>query len=268
METLDRALRTDILEAIEPDVVKQIISLKPFCQIDGAFNVRDLSDAKYTGSKSGYIFRSGSLERLTEKGKQDIDDLGIKTVVNLRSQKDFANNPDPVIDGVDILLAPTDPDASKGMRWEDCTFMDLWMLEEDEAFKKQCLCTVLGHIWDCPDRPFLLHCNAGKDRTGVTAALILALAGLPSDYISRDYALTRIGVELVRDFLLGKLTGGKELDLRNIPAFRDIAGCTADSMASLLQKIEERHGGVETYVKQVLCYSDHDVDQMRASLRG
>ena len=159
METLDRALGTDILEAIEPDVVKQIISSKPFCQIDGAFNVRDLSDAKYTGLRSGCIFRSGCLERLTEKGKQDIADLGIKTIIDLRSRKDIATNPDPVIDGVDILLAPTDLDASKGMRWEDCTSMYLWMLEEDEAFKKECLCTVLNHVRGCPDKPFLLHCN-------------------------------------------------------------------------------------------------------------
>ena len=59
------------------------------------------------------------------------------------------------------------------------------------------------------------HCIAGKDRTGVAVALILGVAGVPPSYISHEYALTRIGIEPVREFLTNKFTGGRALDLKN-----------------------------------------------------
>lgn len=55
--------------------------------------------------------------------------------------------------------------------------------------------------------------TGGKDRTGVAAALILSLAGESPDDISKEYALSRIGVEPARESLTQKLTGGKAMDL-------------------------------------------------------
>ena len=66
---------------------------------------------------------------------------------------------------------------------------------------------------------------AGKDRTGVAATLVLALARLPSDYISREYALTRIGIEPVRELLTSKLTGGKNIDIKSVPLLQTLSTC-------------------------------------------
>ena len=65
---------------------------------------------------------------------------------------------------------------------------------------------------------------AGKDRTGVTAAVVLALAGMPHEYIAREYALTRIGMEPAREFLTSKLTGGKTVDLWAVPMLHTLGG--------------------------------------------
>lgn len=66
-----------------------------------------------------------------------------------------------------------------------------------------------------PRQSALNICIAGKDRTGVAAGLLLALAGVPEGYICRDFALTRIGFEPARDLLTMKLTGGKPFDIND-----------------------------------------------------
>jgi hypothetical protein len=66
-----------------------------------------------------------------------------------------------------------------------------------------------------------LH-TAGKDRTGVLAALLLSLAGADTSTIDRDYAYTRIGIEPARDFLTAKLMKGQQIDVRN-PIMRKYA---------------------------------------------
>ena len=71
----------------------------------------------------------------------------------------------------------------------------------------------------------ILILAAGKDRTGLASALILSLAGLPSDYISREYALTRIGIEPMREFLTAKLTASKELGGESAPILMSIMQC-------------------------------------------
>ena len=61
----------------------------------------------------------------------------------------------------------------------------------------------------------LTYTAGGKDRSGVAVMLILGLAGVPPEVISREYALTRIGVEPARRLLTEKLTGGKVVDMRS-----------------------------------------------------
>jgi protein tyrosine/serine phosphatase len=66
---------------------------------------------------------------------------------------------------------------------------------------------------------------AGKDRTGVAIALILALAGVPQEAIVHDYTLTRIGIEPVRKLLQAKLAGSDgEVDWED-KGTRMLAGC-------------------------------------------
>lgn len=56
---------------------------------------------------------------------------------------------------------------------------------------------------------------AGKDRAGVAAGLLLALAGVPEEYICRDFALTRIAFEPARGLSTMKLTGDKPVDVND-----------------------------------------------------
>ena len=68
MENPDEILDTNIADAIDPKVESQILASGAFVNVDGAFNLRDLSNASPLSIKPGYAFRSGPLEQLTEAG--------------------------------------------------------------------------------------------------------------------------------------------------------------------------------------------------------
>ena len=74
------------------------------------FNIRDISEGINTAIRRDYVFRSGSLEKITDKGKAGLRDLGIKTIFDLRSAREIAAFPDPEIEGVEVIAAQTDTD--------------------------------------------------------------------------------------------------------------------------------------------------------------
>lgn len=80
---------------------------------------------------------------------------------------------------------------------------------------------VLSHVRDNPKQPFLFHCSAGKDRTGVLAAIILHLAGFGSEDIALDYARTRIGVEPAREAMMIIVQKDLGLDI-TAPGFKEM----------------------------------------------
>ena len=103
---LEKALATNIGEPIDPAIVSGILASPPFVQIDGVCNARDIgSDASTSWLRSGYVYRSATLENITEQGKKDIVALGIKTIFDLRSEREVSTFPDPAIEGVEVVIA-------------------------------------------------------------------------------------------------------------------------------------------------------------------
>lgn len=65
--------------------------------------------------------------------------------------------------------------------------------------------TILLHLRDKPHEPCLVHCTAGKDRTGVIMALILQLVGVEDHLIAEEYALTEVGLAAWKDIIINHL---------------------------------------------------------------
>ena len=70
---------------------------------------------------------------------------------------------------------------------------------------------MLLHIANEPSKPFIVHCTAGKDRTGVICALILSLCGVKDDVVAHEYSLTEIGLAEFKDTLVEHLVGSMAL---------------------------------------------------------
>ena len=110
-------------------------------------------------------------------------------------------------------------------------------------------------------------CLAGKDRTGVLAALILELAGASREFIAHDYALTRIGMEQAREELLSLLQKDMGCGFEE-PGIGEMVGVKGETMVRFLEWIEERWGGVEGYLRSELGFEDGDIRIIKENLRG
>lgn len=119
---------------------------------------------------------------------------------------------------------------------------------------------------------------AGKDRTGIMAALIFDLVGAPNDVIVNEYALTRIGLEPHREKFLPHIikSYGKDKSAANpdgIPSEEVIAklthllGSYKETMVAFLERLKEEYGGAEGYVKNHLGLSDDDINEIRTNLK-
>jgi protein-tyrosine phosphatase len=163
-------------------------------QFPGLLNARELGgyptlDGARTRWRS--LLRSDDLVQLTAEGVQALADYGVRTVVDLRWPAEVAARPHPVAlrdrhvryHGVSLL-------AGDEMEWASLTgacTKEMWKCAVLEHTRPQ-LKEVLQIIADAAEAPLLFHCVAGKDRTGVIAALLLALADVEPDAIAADYA--------------------------------------------------------------------------------
>jgi len=125
--------------------------------------------------------------------------------------------------------------------------------------------TIFKHIRDSPDEGFLLHCTAGKDRTGVVAALILKIAGIDNEEIAKDYALTRVGREPQRALIMARLSK-EPIFQENNQAALNMLESRHDTMVAFLDLLQEKYGGAEGYLKNYLGFSEEDITTIRKNL--
>jgi protein tyrosine/serine phosphatase len=108
---------------------------------------------------------------------------------------------------------------------------------------------------------------AGKDRTGVLAAVILSLAGVPADIIAYDYALSRIGIEPSRELLLQMLKLWNKDWTLETPGMQEFSQVKAEFMLGTLEMMEKKYGGAEGYARG-LGFGDDDLKVIRGVLKG
>jgi len=106
---------------------------------------------------------------------------------------------------------------------------------------------------------------AGKDRTGVAAAILLELAGVADDLIAEDYALTRVGREPARQMVMARLAQ-VPMFASNTEAALNMFTCRPETMLAFLTLLRDQYGGVEEYLKQYVHLSSDDIDLVRRNL--
>jgi protein-tyrosine phosphatase len=172
--------------------------------LQGASNVRDLGGwpaAEGTHVRFGEVFRSASLGRLTVADATVLAATGLKTVVDLRSERECERAPSRLdtLPGVAVHFLPVDPclggpvlalmttrepageDILALMRRAYVAYVLDW---------SHCYAGLFDLLLQRVRRPLLFHCTAGKDRTGVGAALLLTALGVPYEAIRADYLAT------------------------------------------------------------------------------
>jgi protein-tyrosine phosphatase len=166
---------------------------------DGCVNVRDLGGLPVRGGstiRNGAIVRSDNARRLTDAGWEALEAHGVRTVLDLRWDAERADDPprDVTVDAVHLPLLGDDSVAYGRELDERLAGIDDYAQRTTAAYLdmlttwRQRFVDAVRVVADAPPGGVLVHCAAGKDRTGLVVALLLALAGVDAGVIADDYA--------------------------------------------------------------------------------
>jgi protein-tyrosine phosphatase len=226
-------------------------------------NARDLGglptvDGGETRRRS--LLRSDDLAQLTPAGVRTLAGYGLETILDLRWPEEASAHPGPL------------PAALPRLRYERVSLLtgteDEWHLRSRDVDKELWKCAVLEHartelrhvlevIANASPGPLLFHCVAGKDRTGLVAALLLALADVEPAAIAADYAQS--SDNLAEEYL-------RRYPQSDAARVLDALRCPPEGAYNMLAFLE-RAGGVRSYLAQI-GLAVADVERLRARLRG
>ena len=229
--------------------------------LSGIHNFRDYGGYPATGGrlKQGLLWRSGQHCGAQADDLAKVHDLGIVTVIDLRGDSERERYPCLRHDEFsgDVLFAPGETAGMHGRAVHEEFKSEIVTAQDAHAAMTRLYATLpwrpvlvgtMRLYFDALAHrrgPSLLHCLAGKDRTGVAAALVLLALGVPRDVVLADYLLTN---ELVHD--PAHFESDTPLEARAVlwrvqQGFLDTALCIVDA----------DHGGIERYLTQRLRLS-------------
>ncbi|WP_441245366.1 tyrosine-protein phosphatase [Kitasatospora sp. McL0602] len=160
---------------------------------DGCLNVRDLGglptiDGRRT--RPGAVVRADNLDRLTAEGRQALLRYGIRTVIDLRDTADHRPLL-PLPEGVRLVRVPLDELAGAGW-WARYGELDGTPLSF-APYLEHCpdaVAAVATAVAEAGPGGVVVHCGAGRDRTGLAALVLLAAAGVEPGAVASDYLLS------------------------------------------------------------------------------
>lgn len=219
-------------------------------QLEIAHNVRHIGgySTRHGRLTSHAMVRSAGLHQLTSRGVAALSDYGITAIVDLRStvERERDVTPDPSSAGIRHVIAPVfEQDHSPvGMEKE---FPGYAVVYERMLASGQTAYRTLFEVIAETNGRVLFHCSAGKDRTGVAAALMLGLVEVADETICEDFALSASLLEPVLGEWLPKMA---ERGIDEAKALKLLAS-DAEDMAKTLAHIERRYGGPAGYLEDI-----------------
>jgi protein-tyrosine phosphatase len=109
---------------------------------------------------------------------------------------------------------------------------------------------------------FLVHCTAGKDRTGVGVALIQLALGVPRESIMEDYLLTNEVIDF-EEFLLPRLRASLDDDDIDVESARVLAGVRREYLQGALDEMQRACGSLDAYLEQAIGLKSPQRDRLR-----
>ena len=227
-------------------------------KFSSVMNFRDIGGYSAGGGRTvawRKVFRCGEFRNVTQDDfKRLTSELGVVSVIDLRSGLELQNNGKGLLEGSEIkycniaFMTDDDPGANAS-RYAHCTNMGEFYLEmaRQKDYGKR-ITEALEVIADSQNHPIVFHCAVGKDRTGMLAAVLLSLLGVAEKDIIEDYALS----EPYMDELLARLknnppkSGGPPMD---IPEY--FWKAPPESMKLFLSTIGKEYGSIKDYLVSV-----------------
>lgn len=237
-------------------------------RFEGCFNFRDIGGYPTADGRTvswGRYYRTGRQDRMTEQDLEQVSKLGIATQIDLR-------RPDEVRD------QGRGPLESMGANYHNIAVIpeggsdQLSRLVGDTGISGK---RYLGYLdfgpesWlrmfdifaEANSHPIVLHCTAGKDRTGVSTAFLLSVLGVDRSLIEADYVLTNRDVGRQADFIEANIGFPDGMDRA---AMVHAAGVPEDAITDFLDGVQERWGGPLEYLRSI-GVTEASMDAVRAA---
>lgn len=226
-------------------------------EIEGSWNVRDLGgyatvDGRVT--RWGRAIRAGNLDKVTTTGQQVLIDYRVKTIIDLRDMQEVTDYPDVFAESTVVSYKHL-PIAKDGYNGGYVTLKELYCNYCDGY--QPSIRTIVGEIAES-EPGVLFHCFAGKDRTGIVAALILGTVGVPDAVIAEDYALTSQRITMLHEgWRAWAIQQGQDME-----RFEHDISAEATTMIEMLGHIHHRYGGVANYLS-TCGVTERQLEQLR-----
>lgn len=257
--------------------------------LGGGRNFRDLGGYPTVDGRTvkwGRVYRSGGMARLTDADYRYLSTLGIRVVCDLRSSPERREEPTqwratPDVDyrswdydddeddggtGLAALLSEQDMTPDKVVDAMLETYRD-FLVKHRDKYRHIFLCLADGGT------PLVFNCSAGKDRTGVAAALILLALGVHRDLVVEDYALSDKVVDYEAELLTANLSDKARKDdlyrwIANVPMalVRPMLRSDPGYLENTLAYLEETSGGVMAYIRSDLGIDSTTLTRVREVL--
>lgn len=248
-----------------------------FVALEGGHNFRDIGGYPTVGGRfvaRGRVYRSGTMSELTDGDHVVLEELGLQLVCDFRSTGERTRRPsrfpsipsyeiwsrDYEISGADLVTAIRRPEADASS--SRCLMIETYrtlVYEQAPSYAE------LFRRIACGPLPLIFHCSAGKDRTGIAAALLLDLLGVSRQDIIDDYLLSDLffarGCALVAKDPLGD-----QLSTIAEEVWEPVMRADADYIRAMFETVEARHGSIARFVREELGIDDDVIERIRRRL--
>ena len=263
-------------------------------KIEGVINFRDLGGYVTTDGRKvkwGQVYRSAQLDRLSDVGIKKMAEMDIQSVIDLRFSDETRRYPtireavpNAQISAWQDELEPIETTGSDDIQrsWKaSLETNDPAQVREAmrvnypkklyshrAIYRKMLLQLAKGQL------PLVFHCAAGKDRTGVAAALLLSLLGVNDKQIVQDYLLTQQEIQrLLEDWMsggAGHQSGSEDFQKKLASYPRDVIQPVFDAdesyIQTLLDYVDQNYGGFTQYALRILELERNDIESLKNNL--
>ncbi|MBB5634439.1 protein-tyrosine phosphatase [Pedobacter cryoconitis] len=235
--------------------------------VKGATNFRDLGGYTTKQGKQvkwGKIYRSGEISKLTDADLVLLNQRHINFIVDFRGNDEVAKAKDRLPQGAEYLQLPAGSEnlgnwmAQLGKLNSADSLMESFY-GQTSHLKAKYKPFFQALLKQSDSSALLFHCTAGKDRTGIGAALLLYALGVPEETILDDYLLSN---EFRKEENEKMVKGMVKMGIKEQVA-KDLAGVKKEYLMATYQAVLSEYGSMDSFLETEMGLSDSDITSLR-----
>ncbi len=219
----------------------------------------------------GQVYRAGSLAELTDADVAALGALGLRLVCDLRSPDELGRHADRLPPGASYVHRPILGEVGR-LRRVVTLYRKRHRLQEllEQIYHLMIdqngpvIADVLRLAADPANRPLVIHCTAGKDRTGLTVALLLLALGVPEETVVADYTLSNYAFDVLAGRMRPEMARLYSFGF-NEAQLQPLLLAEARTLRGALAYIRRRYGSLDWYLQRA-GLGDETLEALREGL--